>query len=38
VFTDAMWMVNVVPKNNTDGICVDDAGVIQHDDTGDHLI
>jgi hypothetical protein len=38
VFTDATLMVNVVPKNNTDGICVDDDGVIWHDDTGDHLI
>jgi hypothetical protein len=38
VFTDATWMVYVVPKNSSHGIWVGDDGVVLHDDTGDHLI
>jgi hypothetical protein len=38
VFTDATWMVYVVPKNSSSGIWVGDDGVVLHDDTGDCLI
>jgi hypothetical protein len=38
VLTDATWMVNVVPKNNSNSICVGDDSVAWHVDSGDHLI